>query len=149
VKKTIEPTIVLVTSKTLDGEEVTSTLCTLDHTCRHTSTALTFGWDEEVVFSLAPGGGEGPVSITGYLQPSPEGIDNEDDMMYNGEEEEEDDEDDDDEDDDDEEDDEDDEEVSHYLSLGRCGCRRNTSCDVSAVACYCRARRTRRTTTMR
>ena len=65
-----------MTSKDIHGDDVTSALCTLDHTCRQTSVALTFGWDEDVVFSLAEGGGEGPVSLTGYLQPSPEVMEN-------------------------------------------------------------------------
>lgn len=80
IKSIIEPTVVQVKSKDIQGNDVTSTLCTLDHTCRQVSVAVTFGWDEDVVFSLAEGGGEGPVSITGYLQPSPEGMDNEDGM---------------------------------------------------------------------
>lgn len=82
----LPPTVVLVTSKNLQGDDVTSTVCTLDHGCRQCSVALSFGWDEDVTFSLHPGGGQGPVSLTGYLQPSPEGMDNEDDMGYGGEE---------------------------------------------------------------
>ena len=78
----IEPTVVMVTSKNLQGDDVTSTVCTLDGGCKQVSVALTFGWDEDVSFSLFPGGGKGPVSITGYLQPSPDGMDNEDDMGY-------------------------------------------------------------------
>jgi len=71
---------------------VTSTLCTLDHNCRQASVALAFGWDEDVSFSLAKGGGAGPVSLTGYLQPSADGMDNEDDMYGDGESSDEDDE---------------------------------------------------------
>jgi hypothetical protein len=84
--KVVPPTVVLVTSKNLQGEDVTSTVCTLDASCRQCSVALSFGWDEDVTFSLHPGGGQGPVSLTGYLQPSPDGMDNEDDMGYDGEE---------------------------------------------------------------
>jgi len=80
--KELPPTVVLVTSKNLQGDDVTSTVCTLDGMCRQCSVALSFGWDEDVKFSLHPAGGQGPVSLTGYLQPSPEGMDNEDDMGY-------------------------------------------------------------------
>jgi hypothetical protein len=97
LKKTIEPTVVQVSGKDINGVDVVSTVCTLDHTCRQTSCSLTFGWDEEITFSLAKGGGKGPVSITGFLQPSP---DEEDEM--NGFPGDDDDDDDDDEDDDDE-----------------------------------------------
>jgi len=86
-KKTIDPTVVQVTSKDIHGQDQTTTICTLDHTCRQVSVALSFGWDEEVVFHLAKGGGAGPVSLTGYLQPSPDGMDNEDDMYGDGDEE--------------------------------------------------------------
>mmetsp|Transcript_19656 Transcript_19656/g.38967 ORF Transcript_19656/g.38967 Transcript_19656/m.38967 type:complete len:347 (+) Transcript_19656:100-1140(+) len=112
-KDKIKPTVVKVTSKDIHGEDVTSTLCTLDHNCRQISVALTFGWDEDVVFSLAQGGGEGPVSITGYLQPSPEDMDGdggEEGGMYPGQFGEDEDDDSDDEGESDEEDSDDDEE---------------------------------------
>ena len=145
LKATIEPTVLQVTSKDLVGNDVTSTICTLDHTCRQVSVALTFGWDEEVTFSLASGGGKGPVSITGYLQPSPDGMDNEDDMMYGGEDDSDDDEDEDaevgesdddeDEDDEDEEDDEGDEDEAPTLQPEK----RKRSFDVSAAGLAQRA----------
>jgi hypothetical protein len=132
-----------VTSKDIHGDDVTSALCTLDHTCRQTSVALTFGWDEDVVFSLAEGGGEGPVSLTGYLQPSPEVMENDgfpdgdsdDDSddedgegRGGGEDSDEEDSDEDDEEEDDEEDD--DEEAPQLVAASE---KRKRSFDVSCV----------------
>jgi hypothetical protein len=141
IKATIDPTVLQIVSKDINGEQVVSTVCTLDHTCRQATVNLTFGWDEIVTFRLAEGGGKGPVSISGFLQPSP---DEEDELGYrqsgeyssddeedeedddeeldprvygmNGEEEDDDEEDDDeDEDDEDEDEDEDDEDEAPML----------------------------------
>jgi len=65
----IEPTVVQVRRRDFKGELTTSTLCTLDNNCRHTITELFFECDDDSVFYLV--GGQGPVSITGSLQPNP------------------------------------------------------------------------------
>lgn len=44
LKQKIDPTVLQVTSRNIDGDEVTSTLCILDHSCRQTSLAITFGY---------------------------------------------------------------------------------------------------------
>lgn len=72
IKKTIEPTILQATTKDINGDDVVSTICTLDHTCRQATVSLCLGCDETTTFSLVAGGGKGPISMTGYLQPSPD-----------------------------------------------------------------------------
>ena len=106
------PTVVQISSRDIRGELVKATICTLDSSCRHATVAITLGWDETIEFSLAAGGGAGPVSISGYMQPSPEELSFGPSSMggYNGVEEDEDEEEEDEEDEDDDDDEEEEEE---------------------------------------
>jgi len=82
--KPVPPTVVQVTTTDISGDEITATLCTLEDSNKQESLQIVFGWDEKITFSLAKGGGTGPVSLSGYLQPSPDEEDFDEEDAMNG-----------------------------------------------------------------